>query len=88
MAVETTLRDGGHQPTIIADGSKQSVGFQLTKLGATHEERAGQMFMAGYLLAQSGRAGELKQTFLISEMWMSTGEPGKQPIVPPSRDPN
>jgi len=88
MAVETALREGGHQPTIIADGSKQSVGFELTELGATHEARAGQMFMAGYLLAHSGRVGKLKQTFLISEMWMSEAEPDKQPFVPPSKDPN
>ncbi len=87
LAVETTLRDGGHPPTLIADGSQQSAGLQLTALGATHEARAGQVFMAGYRLAKSGRVGTLKQTFLISEAWMSVAASDKPPSTPPSQDP-
>jgi hypothetical protein len=88
MAKEVTLRDGQHLPTVIADGSAQTAIVQLAELPNTHEGRAQQMYMTGFLLADSRQIGKLKQVFFISEAWMSTPREGELPTVPPSQDPN
>jgi hypothetical protein len=88
MAVETALREGKHPPTVIADGGRQSALLQLSELGATHAERAGQMLLTGYAVGKSGRIRALKQVFLVSEAWRSAALSDRPPVAPPSQDPN
>lgn len=87
LAQEVLLRDGMHLPTVIAEGSEQTAITQIASLASTHEERAQQMFIAGFTLAQSRLVGRLRQVFFIAEGWMSEAEEGKLPEYPPSQDP-
>ncbi len=88
LAKEVALRDGRHLPTVIAEGSARPAITQLAHLADTHEGRVQQLFVAGFILAQSRHVGELKQVFFISEGWMSLAKEGKLPERPPSQDPN
>jgi hypothetical protein len=88
QAREVILRDGGHAPTVIADGSHAAVSLALPELGDTHDERRFQMFAAGFMLGHSRRLGALRQAFFVSEGWMSVAEGEIPPRVPPSEDPN
>lgn len=87
LAQEVILREGAQLPTVIAEGSEQTAITQIAYLAGTHEERAQQLFVAGFMLAQSRLVGRLEQVFLIAEGWMSQAEEGKPPEYPPSRDP-
>ncbi|MGQ9851565.1 MAG: hypothetical protein ACUVSU_16105 [Aggregatilineaceae bacterium] len=87
LAQDTLLRDGTHLPTVIAEGSEQTAIAQIAYLAGTHEERAQQLFIAGFTLAQSRLVGRLRQVFFIAEGWMSEAEEGKLPEYPPSQDP-
>ncbi len=88
IAKETILRDGYHIPMMLVDGSKNHVAIQITEVGDTFEERQRQMFQAGFALAQENVIGSLEQVFFVTEAWMSAGTQDKEPVYPPSQDPN
>ena len=88
VAREMALRDGGHAPTLIIDGSNGPVFVQIDALAPSHSERLEQMFFAGTALAREGNVGRLLQVFFISEAWLSTARNGLPPASPPSQDPN
>jgi hypothetical protein len=85
-AKEITLQDGGHVPTVLAEGGGVTIATQLEFRG-THQERVATMHAAGFALGKSGQLSQLEQVFFISEGWMSIPEEGKLE-VPPSQDPN
>ena len=87
VAQEMTLQRGGHVPLLMVQGDQQMLMLPMTELAETHEERAGQMFMIGLMLANSGEVGVLQQVFFITEGWLSVVENGKLPDTPPSQDP-
>jgi hypothetical protein len=87
IAQEVILEHGNHVPTIIVQGEKGSAINQLVPFPETHEGRQERMFIAGLMLAQSGRIGDLKQVFFISEAWMSAADEDGPPRIPPSQDP-
>jgi hypothetical protein len=88
IAREVALRDGGHVPTIIAQGSAGSLVGQLPDMPDTHEGKVGLMHLVGTVFGQSGEVGSLSEAFFISEGWMS--QPGPEGIgeTLPSQDPN
>lgn len=88
VAREMALRDGGHVPTLIIDGSDGPVFMLIDSLAPSHGERIEQMFFAGATLAREGHVGRLRQVFFISEAWLSTARDGSLPSIPPSQDPN
>lgn len=88
VAREMTLRDGGHVPTLIIDGSNGPVFVQIDQLAPSHHGRIEQMFFAGAALAREGHVGRLQQVFFISEAWLSTARDGLPPEPRPSQDPN
>jgi hypothetical protein len=87
LAQETLLKDGAHLPTVIAEGSAQTVVTQLPDLGRSHDERFHKLFLAGVQIARQAPVGVLHQAFFICEAWMSVGKPGQLPAQPPSQDP-
>lgn len=87
LAQEVILREGAHLPTVIAEGSEQTVIAHIAHLAGTHEERTQQLFTVGFMLAQSNLVGRLEQVFLVAEGWLSEAEEGRLPPYPPSRDP-
>lgn len=87
LARESLLRNGSHAPTLIVDGSANPVAIQIDQLAPTFEGRAQQMFVAGQSLAHTGSAGRLRGVYFISEAWLSQGQEGKPPHMPPSKDP-
>jgi hypothetical protein len=86
-AKETTLRDGGHVPMVIAEGTRQHVMLQIAGLAPRHEARVRQLYIAGAVVARDGRVGRLRRVFFISEGWMSVAREGQLPEVPPTQDP-
>lgn len=88
VARELTLRDGGHEPTLIIDGSNGPAVVQIDALAPRLGERIEQMFFAGASLARKGHVGRLRQVFFIAEGWVSTAQDGSPPNLPPSQDPN
>jgi hypothetical protein len=86
LAKESTLKYGGHVPTVIAEGSKGRVVGELQDLPDTHEGRVQTMMVTGFGIAQTGEVGRLKEVFFISEAWMSRPADGS-PHVLPSEDP-
>lgn len=86
IAKRTLLRNGTHLPTVVVEGNKQSIGIYIDQFAPTHEERAYQLYLLGYALAQTKEVGVLQQVFLISEGWMSVAAEGKPPQSPPSQD--
>jgi hypothetical protein len=88
IAKETTLRNGSHVPTVIADGRQRTVVVEIDNFKPTHEERTQQMFLVGYHLAKEQLVGVLQQTFFISEGWMSLLNQGEDVQQPPASDPN
>lgn len=88
LSREILLAEGGHIPTVIAEGDSQTMVTQIPALAETHEGRAQQMFMLGFILAESGAMKKLDQVYLICEAWMSTPVEGKLSEVLPSEDPN
>lgn len=87
VAREVIFRDGYHRPTVIVDGSLQSIATQIDQLAPTHEGRAQQMFLLGAILAEQIEFGVLQQAFLITEAWMSMSTPDKPVRLRPSQDP-
>jgi len=87
VAKETTLQDGWHMPTVLADDGRVSVVLQMTEMGKTHQERVAMMNAAGFALGKSDTIGQLEQVFFITEAWMSM-PPGGELTLPPSQDPN
>ena len=87
QAKERALATGGHEPTILAKGTLETIAIQPPELGATHEERHRQMFGIGFLVGDSHLLGKLQQVFLITEGWLSKAEKKKAPVYPPSQDP-
>jgi len=85
-AKEITLQDGGHVPTVLAEGGGVTIATQLEFRG-THQERVATMHAAGFALGKSGQLSQLEQVFFISEGWMSRHQRGTPP-VPPSEDPH
>jgi hypothetical protein len=81
-----TLKHGHHPPTIIAQGSEQSIIAPLENLDDTHEGRVARMMSAGFAIGHSGKFGLLEDVFFISEAWMSVGH--EPPKMSPSQDPN
>ena len=87
LAKELTLRAGGHAPTVIAEGSRDSIVVNIDEIAATYEQRIRQMTALGALLARRGDVGVLQQAFFIAEGWMSRGSTDTPPTLPPSQDP-
>ncbi len=88
MAKETALRDGGHHPMLIVEGSQGGVAAVIEEMADTHEGRVRQMFAVGEEVGKEGQIGDLTQVFLISEGWMSAARGDERPAAPPSADPN
>lgn len=86
-AKEATLLAGGHQPTIVVEGSQQHAILTIEQLADTHEGRVDQIAMAGWLVGSASSIGVLEQVFLVTEAWVSHREEGKEPVLPPSADP-
>lgn len=87
-AKEVALREGGHAPTLIAEGSTGSIVGQLRELPDTHAGRANLLFQAGFLLGRNGEIGALKQAYFISEAWMSQAASDGSIQQRPSQDPD
>lgn len=88
IAKEVLLEHGNHVPTIIVQGDKGPAINQLVPFPETYEGRHRRLFITGMMLARSGRVGDLKQVFFISEGWMSVTDEQGPPQAPPSQDPN
>ena len=87
VARRVTLQQGGHIPTVIAEGDRSSIQVQIDPIAPTFEEREQQFFLMGYALSQNGHIGVLSQAFFICEGWMSKPVKGKMPRTLPSQDP-
>lgn len=70
VAQEVILRDGYHLPTVIADGTQNTLITQVEGFAPTHEARAQQLFLLGAILAEQADFGVLQQVFLVTEAWM------------------
>ena len=81
------LQNGGHVPTVIAEGSSNSTVLVFEAFSDTSDGRALQMYSAGVDLGRQNPIGELLTITFISEAWMSGAVNGKLPSVPPSKDP-
>ena len=88
IAKETVLRDGYHLPTLVVEGSREPAILQIAGLANTHEGRVVQLYSAGVELGLGGQLGRLRQVILVTEGWMSMGQDGQEPVLPPSLDPN
>jgi len=87
IAKELTLSSGGHVPTLIAGGSRDSMVVKIDEIASTHEQRIHQMTALGAVLARSGKIGALQQVYFISEGWMTRGSADTPATLPPSQDP-
>lgn len=87
MACETTLRDGGHVPTVIAEGTRMTLLGNFPELPPTHQERVAMMELAGEMLGDREAVGFLRRVYFISEAWMSRLARPVAGGVPPSQDP-
>src|SRR5579863_6504227 len=88
ITTENVLRDGGHRPTLMADGSLNQAVIEFRAFGQTSEERQQQMIKAGFHLAHNPQFGLLQQAFFISEGWMTISPLDKPPALSPAQDPN
>ena len=88
VATENALKYDGHVPTLIVEGSQHAIILSLAELADRFEGRAHQVFRSGLALARSGKVGQLKQVFFVSEGWMSRARGGARIDRPPSQDPN
>lgn len=86
-AQRTTLQDGMHVPTLIAEGDQKTLITHIERFYPTFDERARQMFMIGLFVAKNSGAGVLQQIFFISEGWMSSTDNGEKLARRPSQDP-
>jgi len=87
-AKEITLQDGNHVPVLIVEGSRGLAISQMREVPDTHGERLDLMRSLGQAAAMSGKFGQLRQVFFISEGWMSVASQEKPPNMRPSQDPN
>ncbi len=88
LAIESTLRTGGHVPFLIIDGSKRLIYGGVPNIPDTHDKRLQYMYAAGQMTAMSEQTGKLRQVFFISEGWMSLPQENELPKTLPSEDPN
>lgn len=70
VAQEVILKDGYHLPTVIADGTQNTLITQVEGFAPTHEARAQQLFLLGAILAEQTDFGVLQQVFLVTEAWL------------------
>jgi len=89
IARNVLLKQGNHVPTVIAEGSNDTIPVQIDRLADTHEGKLRQLFAIGSMLGESGQVGILHQIFMISEVWMSRNDKQLSPHeqVNPSDDP-
>lgn len=87
LAKQVILRDGHHQPALIADGDRRRVVTWIEPMGTTHDARVLQMIVMGEVLAEQGDLGVLRQVFLITEAWMSIAAADQPLRLAPSQDP-
>jgi hypothetical protein len=87
LAEEVLMRDGGHLPTLIVEGTTDSLITQLVDLPGEPELRQALLFQVGVLLASDVDLGSLRQVFMITEGWLSLRRDGKPPMERPSQDP-
>jgi len=87
-AVEMTLRNGGHHPTIFAIGAK-SVGLVvIADLPTDPDDKEMAMFAIGWELSRQP-LGLLRDVVMITESWFRRAEPGEDVMrILPSQDPN
>jgi hypothetical protein len=88
VAKKAALERGGHQPLLLAQGSKRVFAAELADLPATHAERSRWLFFLGFDMAQTPDFGKLEQVYLVSEAWMSRVDNGQSAVVPPSQHPD
>jgi hypothetical protein len=88
MAVENTLRDGHHAPTLIVEGTSSGLVIPIDQPAPTSRERAVQLYKVGVVIGISGEVGRVKQVFFVFEAWMSSPSSAAAQFVPPSQDPN
>jgi hypothetical protein len=84
-----TLEQGGHNPTILAQGELCGGLLKIPDMPDTFEERVQVMYSAGMEMSEGNRLGALRQVFFISEGWMSDRpNPEDGPLKQlPSQDP-
>jgi hypothetical protein len=87
-AKEVTLRDGGHVPLVVLEGSRKLVVSQIQDMPESHGERMELMRLIGREVANSGQLGPLLQAFMVSEGWMSSGSKDDESWLRPSQDPD
>jgi hypothetical protein len=87
VAIENTLRDGFHAPTLLVEGTRDRFVTTFEQMGKTHEERVMQFYKAGVSVAVSQIVGRVKQVFFVSEAWLSEHQSTSEPVLPPSQDP-
>lgn len=80
------LQDGHHVPTLIVEGSRNTVIMPITDLNRSHEGRVRQLFTTGVTLARRDAIGIPEQAFFITEAWMSTMKGKATPVIPPSKN--
>ncbi len=88
IACEVALRDGGHVPSVIAEGTTDVVVGSLPEIPDTHELRVELLHAAGQALGESAVVGALTQVYFITEGWMSMVRPDGTMQRPPSEDPD
>lgn len=86
-ALEHLLRYGSHPPVIYAAGTKADSVCILDDLPEDYHQSRVSLFTKGIDLATAQQIGVLRELFLASEAWVSTGRPGDKKHVAPSEDP-
>lgn len=86
-ALEIALRDGSHQPILIAQGSGGAVIGFPQQLPSTADERLRWMWGSGFEIASDPRIGNLEEIFFVCEGWMSEVRDGNIPDFSPAKDP-
>jgi hypothetical protein len=87
VAIENTLRDGFHAPTLVVEGTRDRFVTTFEQMGKTHEDRVMQFYKAGVSVAVSDIVGRVKQVFFVSEAWLSVQQATSEPVLPPSQYP-
>lgn len=86
-ARHTTLQDGRHTPTLIAEGDQETLIAQIERFYPIFDERARQMSMIGLFVAKNSGVGVLQQISFISEGWMRSTDKGEKLAKRPSQNP-
>ncbi len=87
-AKELALTDGENVPILIVTGSRNLLLAPLSFIPDTHDQRLDLMQSIGQIVGKSGKIGQLRQVFLISEGWMSIASDEKRANMRPSQDPD